>query len=104
MNTWLFIVGMSAVTFFTRYAFLCRNIEITLNERWQKLLEFTVPALLTAFWAPMVFVPHGANTTTLMSPELLAGLFAITISLITKHTLLTVILGMACFYLLRQFL
>lgn len=101
METWILIICMAATTYATRYAFLSKGLKIHLNKKWQTLLGFTVPALLTAFWAPMVFAKQQPSVEIFQSPELLAGVFTIIISLLVRHTLLTVVLGMGCYYAIR---
>ena len=101
MEIWILIICMAATTFATRYAFLSRGLKMHLNEKWQTLLGFTVPALLTAFWAPMVFAKQQPSGEIFQSPELLAGIFTIIISLLVRHTLLTVLLGMGCYYAIQ---
>lgn len=101
MTIWLTILGMAMITFTTRYAFLSRGLKVHLGENGQKLLEFTVPALLTAFWAPMVFSHKPLESALHISPELLAGVFTIVISLLIQKTLLIVALGMCCYFALN---
>ena len=101
MEIWIMIICMAMITFTTRYAFLSKGLKVKLNDSWQTLLAFTVPALLTAFWAPMVFAKAPTSSELFHSPELLAGLYTIIISLLVRQTLLTVALGMGCYYAIQ---
>ena len=111
----LAIVMMALITFTVRYAFFTRKIDIKLNDTVKTMLTFTAPCVLTAMFVPIMFqagLPtlgeHGAggNATggfmdILHSSYFWAGVFAIVCSVLTRHTMLVIILSMAVFYGLR---
>lgn len=103
INVWLAIPLMACITFCCRYAFLTRSIPITLDARTRRFLTFTAPAVLTAMWAPLVFLPTIQNGD-IANPFLLAGVGTVVISLVAKHTLAVVVGGMGLFLGLKHFL
>jgi branched-subunit amino acid transport protein len=100
----LSILLMTALVFTSRYLFLEPKLPIRLGTRTQKILSYASPAVLTAIWAPIVFVPEGELGLSLQNPFLLAAIIAILIAYLTKNVLMTTIVSMAAFLLLRLML
>lgn len=53
---WLTIFVMTAIIFTSRYVFLEPRLPIRLSARARSLLSFSGPAVMTALWAPIVFI------------------------------------------------
>ncbi|WP_319534409.1 AzlD domain-containing protein [uncultured Vibrio sp.] len=100
----LSILLMTALVFTSRYLFLEPKLPIRLGTRTQKILSYASPAVLTAIWAPIVFVPEGELGLSLQNPFLLAATIAVLIAYLTKNVLMTTIVSMAAFLLLRLML
>nr|WP_319557047.1 AzlD domain-containing protein [uncultured Vibrio sp.] len=100
----LSILLMTALVFTSRYLFLEPKLPIRLGTRTQKILSYASPAVLTAIWAPIVFVPEGELGLSLQNPFLLAAIIAVLIAYLTKNVLMTTIVSMAAFLLLRLML
>lgn len=106
---WIGILMMALLTFTSRYAFFSSRIKLTMNPSFQRFMGFTAPAILTAIWVPIVFSPSlevfeknlNLNWQQLMTPELIAGLGTMMVSCLTRHTLVTVSLGMIMYALCR---
>lgn len=97
-NFYLILLGMAAITFTCRYLFFAKSLPYQLGPRMQKVLSYTAPSVLTAMWAPIVFLSHKETTSSFVqSPFLLAGLATIILSYKVKNTLVVVIAGMAIF-------
>lgn len=97
MDKLLIFAGMALVTYFTRYtmiAVLGREVP-PLLKRW---LRFVPPAILAALIAPAALVPGG---TLAISPSLWAVLTGVIVAWRTRNVLLTILGGMATFWLLR---
>lgn len=99
--TILSIFAMTALVFISRYLFLEPRLPLRLSPGFQRLLSYSGPAVLTAIWAPIVFMPDkelwiGAGNPYLWS-ALLAGLLAWK----TKNVLLTTVISMGVFLLLN---
>jgi branched-subunit amino acid transport protein len=69
--TMLYILAMTAVVFLSRYLFLEPRLPLRLNARAQHLLSFSSPAVLTAIWGPIVFLPEGKLDVSPENPYLL---------------------------------
>ncbi|MEF1251017.1 AzlD domain-containing protein [Vibrio owensii] len=100
----LSILAMTALVFTSRYLFLEPKLPLRLGGRTQKVLSYASPAVLTAIWAPIVFMPEGKLSVTWQNPFLLAALLAAAIAYFTKNVLLTTIVSMVAFLLLRIWL
>ena len=97
----LSILLMTALVFTSRYLFLEPKLPIRLGTRTQKILSYASPAVLTAIWAPIVFIPEGELGLSPENPFLLAAIVAVIIAYLTKNVLLTTIVSMAVFLVLR---
>ena len=97
----LSILLMTALVFTSRYLFLEPKLPIRLGVRTQKVLSYASPAVLTAIWAPIVFLPEGELGLSLQNPFLLAAIIAVLIAYLTKNVLMTTIVSMVAFLLLK---
>ena len=97
----LSILAMTAVVFLSRYIFLEPKLPLRLNARAQHLLSFSSPAVLTAIWAPIVFLPEGELSVNPNNPYLLAAVLAALIAWKTKNVLLTTVVSMGVFLALH---
>ncbi|MDK1288369.1 AzlD domain-containing protein [Pseudoalteromonas umbrosa] len=93
------IVALACVTFATRYLFLAKNLPFTIGPRFQRLLSFSAPCVLTAIWVPIVFMPNGELVTELNNPYLLGALAAIFLAFKFKNLYLTTFGSLIVFYL-----
>ncbi|MBY7719291.1 AzlD domain-containing protein [Vibrio parahaemolyticus] len=96
----LSILLMTLLVFTSRYLFLEPKLPLKLGTRTQKILNYASPAVLTAIWAPIVFIPEGELSVSVQTPFLLAALIAY----LTKNVLLTTVVSMVAFLLLRVWL
>lgn len=97
----LLVLGMFAVTFGVRYVPLALMGSVQLPAAVIRALKYVPPAVLTAIIVPEVLIPNREVRLALDSPYLLAAVFATLIAWRTKNMLLTIVLGMAAFLLLR---
>ncbi|WMN90277.1 AzlD domain-containing protein [Vibrio parahaemolyticus] len=95
---------MTALVFTSRYLFLEPKLPVRLGVRTQKILSYASPAVLTAIWAPIVFIPEGELGLSLQNPFFLAAIIAVLIAYLTKNVLMTTIVSMVAFLLLRVLL
>lgn len=98
----LLVLGMTVVTFGVRYPVLALVSRMTLPPAVLNAMRYIPPAVLAAIIAPAMFMPDG-RTLDLhpANAYLVAGLAAGAISWRTKNLLLTIVLGMAVFWLWR---
>ncbi|MDF2152718.1 AzlD domain-containing protein [Vibrio sp. CAU 1672] len=100
----LSILAMTILVFASRYVFLEPKLPVRLGVRTQKLLAYSSPAVLTAIWAPIVFLPEGELLLSWRNPYLLAAIIALAIAYRSKNVLMTTIISMAAFLLLNTWI
>lgn len=92
------LIAMALATYLTRLlplVFLRGDASNPLLERW---LRHVPVSIFAAIVAPGVFAPHGSVE---WGGNAVAALVALMIAIRTRQLLLTVIAGMAVFWLLR---
>ncbi|GLQ32591.1 AzlD domain-containing protein [Litoribrevibacter albus] len=104
----LLIVGMMMVTFGVRYFPFALASKDNLWGKYQNVVEtalgFVPVAVLTAIIVPTVLIRDGETVSvSLDNFHLLSSLVAFAVAYITRHTLLTVVSGLATFGLLKLF-
>lgn len=100
----LSIFAMTAVVFLSRYLFLDPRLPIKINPSTQRLLSYSSPAVLTAIWAPIVFVHDDKLAVNLSNPYFIAAVIAALVAWKTKNVIATTILSMGCFFILNTLL
>lgn len=93
----LSILAMTAIVFFSRYVFLEPRVPLKLNKHALRLLSYSSPAILTAIWAPIIFLPEGELSVSLTNPYLLAAVITALLVWKTSNVLLSIILSMGAF-------
>ncbi|MDZ5602521.1 AzlD domain-containing protein [Pseudomonas sp. RP23018S] len=101
---WLLIVAMGVVVFINRYAFLEPRLPLRLSANARQFLGFAVPGMLTAICGPIIFLPERELDLSLLNPYLLGALAAVVLMLWTRRVLLSMLLSLAIFFLLRSLL
>ncbi|WP_339547794.1 AzlD domain-containing protein [Pseudomonas sp. RA_35y_Pfl2_P32] len=101
---WAVIVGMGLLVFLNRYLFLEPRLPVRLSSNARQFLGFAVPGMLTAICGPIVFMPEQQLNLQWNNPYLLSSLVAIGLVLYTRSTLISMLLSMAFFFLLRWWL
>ena len=94
---WLIILAMLAIVFASRYVFLEPRLPIRLGTRTQRFLSFTAPAVMTAIWAPIVFIQEQQLVVSLSNPYLVGALVTAAVAFKTKRALLAAVLGILAF-------
>lgn len=100
----LSILAMTAVVFLSRYLFLSPRLPVKLNHNAQRLLSYSSPAVLTAIWAPIVFIHDGSLAISWLNPYLVAAILAAVIAWKTHNVIATTVISMGCFFALNAFL
>ncbi len=101
MQEFLLIFGMMIVTFSARYPVLAIVGRIQLPERVFRALRFVPVAVLTAIIVPELFIRDGSLAITIGNAYLVGGIVSIVVSWKFRNLLLTIVLGMATFFLWR---
>ncbi|GLT13851.1 AzlD domain-containing protein [Vibrio algivorus] len=100
----LSILAMTAVVFLSRYLFLSPKLPLKLNGNAQRLLSYSSPAVLTAIWAPIVFIHDDRLSVSYHNPYLIAAILAAFIAWKTKNVIATTVLSMLCFFVLNSWI
>jgi len=100
---WFIMLTLGALTFLTRLSFIALHNRWKPPELFRRALHFVPVAVLTAIVVPELILYNGAVTLSPLNPRLIAGLVAIVIAWRTKNTVLTIVSGMAVFWV-AQFL
>ncbi|MBY5948361.1 AzlD domain-containing protein [Photobacterium rosenbergii] len=96
------ILVLTALVFLSRYLFLEPKLPLKINPELQRLLKYSSPAVLTAIWAPIVFMPEGKGLWLAVdNPYLLSALLAAGLAWKTKNVLLTTVVSMVVFLILN---
>jgi branched-subunit amino acid transport protein len=101
MMVWAVIFGMGLLVFLNRYVFLEPRLPVRLSSNARQFLGFAVPGMLTAICGPIVFMPDKQLNLQWDNPYLLSSLVAVGLVLYTRNTLLSMLLSMGFFFLLR---
>jgi branched-subunit amino acid transport protein len=91
---------MAAIVFASRYLFLEPSLPVKINAGLQHLLDHSSIAILTAIWAPIVFLPDQELWISTDNPYLIAGITAFFIAWVTKSVLSSIALSMVVYVLL----
>lgn len=98
MNIWLTILLSTLVVFGSRYFFLEPCLNVPMHRHLKGLLRYSGPAIMTAIWAPIIFVPHGELNSDPFSPLIIGAVAALLIAALTKHVLLTIVVSSLAFF------
>nr|NLU60643.1 AzlD domain-containing protein [Pseudomonas sp. BIGb0427] len=93
------IIGMGLLVFLNRYAFLEPRLPLRLSSNARQFLGFAVPGMLTAICGPIVFLPGHQLDLSLSNPYLVGSVVAVVLVLLTRSTLISMLLSMAFFCL-----
>lgn len=97
----LMVLGMLAVTFGVRFPVLKLAGARDLPNWLRRALRYVPVAVLTAIVVPMMLMPEGALWISVANAHIVAGVVAAVIAAVTRHLMLTIVVGMSLFLLLR---
>ncbi len=98
---WAVILGLTLITFITRGFFLLVGERMELSETLQNALRYAPAAALVAIIAPEMFFTEGSSDMDIASPYFWGGICSIIAFWLTRSMLLTIILGMLAFTVIR---
>jgi branched-subunit amino acid transport protein len=97
----LIILGMAAVTFFTRFGAQLFFRGTGIPAWLHRLLRHVPTGILTALIVPSLVLPRGSLDLTWHNPYLLAGIVAALAAWRFKNVPLTMVVGMVAILMLR---
>ena len=98
---WIMIILMALIIFASRYLFLEPRLPVRLGQRGQRFLSYSAPAVLTAIFAPIVFIRGDALSLGINNPYLVCAVVATGLVLLTRNTLLTTVVSMGLFFVIN---
>lgn len=98
----LSIVAMALLVFASRYVLISPAISFKLNSEFQQFMSHCAPAVLTAIWAPLVFIQQQELALSYHNPYLIGAITAVLLALITRRVLVTSLISMLVFALLTH--
>lgn len=101
---WLTIVGISLTTFVTRGSFILLGSRLRLPTFVDRALGYAPACALAAILAPELAVMHGGLQLNVQNPRLIAAFVAVICCVASRSMVLTIVLGMATFTLIRVWL
>lgn len=101
LYVWAVILGLTGVTVLTRSFFLLLGDRIPLPERVQHAMRYAPACALAALVAPEVLLTQGSLATSIADPKLIAALAGVVTMLTVRSMMLTIVVGMAVYTLLR---
>jgi branched-subunit amino acid transport protein len=94
MTLWLTILFMAGVTYALRGSFLLLPERFTLPQAMRRALRYVPAAVLTAIWAPELFLQQGHIDLSLGNVRLLAGAVAVVAAWYFRLTYVTIAAGL----------
>lgn len=98
---WTLIFAMAAIIFISRYVFIEPKLPIRLNTKAQHFLSYAAPAVMTAIFAPLVFVTEGDLNISIANSYLVAAVAATILAIVTRNTLATTVISMGLFFVIH---
>ena len=98
---WWLIVAMTTLTFIPRYLPLALAGKIRIPPLLAQALEFVPIAVLTAIIVQTTLVKDGNILVSLDNHHLIAAILAFITALWSRHLMLTIVVGLLAFTILR---
>lgn len=103
MNIWIVMLLGGLITFGIRFSLIYAFGRFHVPETMRRALHYVPPAVLSALIFPELFLRDGVLWLSPDNHRLLAALAAVLVAWFSKNTLVTILAGMAVFFLLRLF-
>lgn len=99
MSGTITILGMAVITVLIKAIIFILGERVAFSPSAKQALGFVPVTVLTAIIVPMVLAPHSAGLElNWHNPQLIGALAAVAVCAITRHQLLTIIVGLAIFF------
>lgn len=104
METWFTIGILTLITFANRFMFLAESVHFKPGPRVRRFLSYSVYAILTSIWAPILFKLEQGSLTIAGLDYLLATVAAAILTLLRLPSIAVVLLSASVFVLMRSLL
>jgi branched-subunit amino acid transport protein len=101
MGIWLVMLCGGLITFVFRFSIIYLFGRLRISDTMRRALNYVPPAVLSAIIFPELFIRNGAMDLSAGNTRMLAGLVAVLVAWFGKNTLLTIVVGMAAFFVVR---
>jgi len=101
MTTWFTILGMALVTYLTRLSVIALLRDARLPHGVQRALRFVPLTVLSAIIFPELLILNGTFSLSPGNERLLAGVAAALVAYVSKHTILSIAVGMVMLWVLQ---
>jgi len=98
MTLWLALAGMTLVTYLLRASFFLLPPDAATPPLLRRALRFVPAAVLTAVWAPELFLSKGDLYLSPGNERLLAGALAVAVAWRWRSTFATIAAGLAALH------
>ena len=100
MSLWAALAGMALVTYLLRASFLLLPDAVGTPPLFRRALRFVPAAVLTAVWAPELFMGPGGLYISAGNERLIAGIIAVAVAWRWRSTFATISAGLVALHLL----
>jgi branched-subunit amino acid transport protein len=101
MNNWMPFIVAGLVTYLLRGSFIILQDRIHLPVWFQHGLRYVPAAVISALIWPELLIRDGVLDFSFGNTQLIAGLFATLVAWRTRSVLITIIAGLAVWYVLE---
>lgn len=102
MRLWVILIAGGLITFGIRLFFILAHGRLSMPGWFQHALRFVPAAVLTAVLMPELITWNNKIDLTWQNPQILAGIVATLVAWRTRNVVLTLLSGLACFFILNN--
>ncbi len=95
------ILGMFIVTFGIRFVLFARAHKVKIPPWLERALKYVPVAVLSAIIMPMIIMPDKRLSLSVANPWLVGALVAFLVGIWRQHQLLTIVVGVVAFFLVK---
>ncbi len=103
MNSWMLIIYCGLITFLTRFSMIALLKKEMFNNRIREVLSFVPSAIFPAIIFPAIFLDNSGLFQLENNPKILASVVAVTVGMLSKNIIATIITGLAAYWFLIFF-
>lgn len=104
MSIWLTLILLGGLTFLTRFSFIAVFDKVEPPRNLKRALRFVPIAVLSAIISPELLFANGQFIWDWNNPKAIAAIIATFVALKTRNVILTIVVGMASFWVIRLLL
>ena len=98
--TWTSIFIAGFITYFTRMGMITLVSKDVFNENFRKILSYVPSVVFPSIIFPGVLLDDYGSLVTIMDPKIYGALIAIIVGYFSRNIILTIISGLASYWIL----